>query len=138
MSDQTRSVVNELLARLGAGDIAGFTELFAADAHWEIPGDPKIVPWVGRRRVSEIPDLFATMSELTDRELFDIERIVVDGPNAVLIGRARLVVRATGRTIDTLFAIDIVVNPEGRVTRYYMFEDTLDVASAMGARPELT
>ncbi|MFE4608438.1 hypothetical protein ACFRK5_08760 [Streptomyces niveus] len=74
-----------------------------ADAHWEIPGDPKIVPWVGRRKVSEIPDF-----------------------------------RATGRTIDTLFAIDIVVNPEGRVSRYYMFEDSLDVASAMGARPDLT
>ncbi|MGW6367232.1 hypothetical protein ACWFRQ_01260 [Streptomyces niveus] len=66
-----------------------------ADAHWEIPGDPKIVPWVGRRKVSEIPDFFATMSELTD-------------------------------------------NPEGRVSRYYMFEDSLDVASAMGARPDLT
>ncbi|MFE6027228.1 nuclear transport factor 2 family protein [Streptomyces niveus] len=122
---------------LGRCLTAGSTPV-RADAHWEIPGDPKIVPWVGRRKVSEIPDFFATMSELTDRELFDIERIVVDGPSAVLIGRARLVVRATGRTIDTLLAIDIVVNPEGRVSRYYMFEDSLDVASAMGARPDLT
>jgi ketosteroid isomerase-like protein len=131
MSDKTRTTVNELLARLGEGDIAGFAELFAHDAHWEIPGDPEIAPWVGRRKVDEIPDFFRTIGEHTDRELFDVERIVIDGPHAVLIGRARVVVRATGRTIDTPFAIDIIVNGEGRISRYYMFEDSHCVAQAV-------
>ena len=134
MPEKTRSVVNELLARLGAGDIAGFAELFADDAHWEIPGDPEIAPWVGRRKRSEIPGFFRAIGEHTDRELFDIERIIVDGPNAVLIGRARVLCRVTGRTIDTPFAIDIVVNSEGRISRYYMFEDSLGVARAMSRR----
>ena len=131
MTDTTRNVVNELLARLETGDIAGFVELFAEDAHWEIPGEPEIVPWVGRRNVSEIPHFFQIIGEHTDRELFDIERIIVDGPNAVLIGRARAVSHATGRIIDTPFAVDIVVNSEGRISRYYMFEDSLGVAQAM-------
>jgi ketosteroid isomerase-like protein len=71
------------------------------------------------------------MSEHTERELFEINRIVVDGPYAVLIGRARVMVRATDQIIDTPFAVDLVVNPEGRINRYYMFEDSLCVARAM-------
>ncbi|KUM99507.1 hypothetical protein AQI95_39005 [Streptomyces yokosukanensis] len=131
MSDQTRDVVNELLKRLGQGDIPAVVELFADDAHWEIPGDPEIVPWVGRRQVDAIPEFFRTMGGLTDRELFEIERVVVDGSNAVLIGRARVVVRSTGKVIDTPFAVDIVVNAEGRISRYYMFEDSWGVALAL-------
>ncbi|AKA06637.1 nuclear transport factor 2 family protein [Streptomyces noursei] len=131
MSNQTRDVVNELLKRIGEGDVPAVVELFADDAHWEIPGDPGIVPWVGRRTVAGIPDFFRTMNRLTIRELFEIERVVVDGPNAVLIGRARVVVRSTGKVIDTPFAVDIVVNPEGRISRYYMFEDSWGVARAV-------
>ncbi|MGA5134909.1 nuclear transport factor 2 family protein [Streptomyces olivoreticuli] len=131
MSENTRSVVDELLKRIAAGDIEGTVELFAHDAVWEIPGDPAIVPWVGRHTVENIPEFFETISAHTDRELFDVERIIVDGPNAVLIGRARVVVRSTGKVIDTPFAIDIVVNHEGRISRYYMFEDSWHVAQAV-------
>ncbi|MGW7754548.1 nuclear transport factor 2 family protein [Streptomyces violaceusniger] len=131
MSDQTRDVVNELLKRMGEGDIPAVVALFAEGAHWEVPGDPEIVPWVGSRGVAGIPDFFETMARLTVRELFEIERVLVDGPNAVLIGRARVVVRSTGKVIDTPFAVDIVVDAEGRISRFYMFEDSLSVARAM-------
>ncbi len=131
MSDQTRTVVNEFLKRVAEGDIPAVVALFAPDASWEVPGDPDIVPWAGRRTVDGIPAFFQTLSELTDRELFNVERSVVDGTTAVLIGRARLVVRATGKVIDTPFAIDIIVNPDGRISRYYMFEDSWGVAQAV-------
>ncbi|MFF2808148.1 nuclear transport factor 2 family protein [Streptomyces sp. NPDC058000] len=131
MSDQTRDVVNELLKRMGEGDIPAVVALFAADAHWEIPGDPEIVPWAGRRTVAGIPDFFQAMNRLTVRELFDVERVIIDGPNAVLIGRARVAVRSTGKVIDTPFAVDVVVNAEGRISRFYMFEDSWGVALAM-------
>ncbi|MGW8327470.1 nuclear transport factor 2 family protein [Streptomyces sp. NPDC055897] len=131
MSENTRSVVDELLKRVGAGDIEGVVELFARDAVWEIPGDPAIAPWAGHRSVKNIAEFFETISAHTDRERFDVERVVVNGPNAVLIGRARVVVRSTGKVIDTPFAIDIVVNPEGRISRYYMFEDSWRVAQGV-------
>ncbi|MFK0289863.1 nuclear transport factor 2 family protein [Streptomyces sp. NPDC090442] len=131
VSAQTRDVVNEFLKRMEEGDVPGVVALFAADAHWEIPGDPEIVPWAGRRTVAGIPDFFQTMNRLTVRELFEIERVVVDRPNAVLIGRGRVAVRSTGKAIDTPFAVDIVVNAEGRISRFYMFEDSWGVALAM-------
>jgi ketosteroid isomerase-like protein len=130
-TDTTRAVVNQLLERLGQGDIAGLVGLFAPDAHWEIPGEPDIAPWVGTRKTHEIADFFRTMGEHTKRELFDIDRIVVEGPHAILIGRARVAVRTTRKIIDIPFAIDIIVNPEGQISRYYMFEDSLCVARAM-------
>jgi hypothetical protein len=133
MSEQTRSVVNEFLARLGAGDVPGVVALFAEDADWEVPGDPEIAPWLGRRTASEIPDFFRTIGEHTEHQVFAIERTVVDGSQAVLIGRAGSVVRATGRAVDMPVAIDIVVNDEGRISRLYLFEDSLSVDRA--ARP---
>jgi len=38
---------------------------------------------------------------------------VVDGQDAVVLGRAVVVVRATGKLMDTLFAVYLVVGEDG-------------------------
>jgi hypothetical protein len=50
----------------------------------------------------------------------DINRIVVEGQDAVVLGRATFVVRATGKLIDTMFAVHIVVDDDGRINRFVM------------------
>ena len=132
MSEKTRATVEKFYELLGAGDTTAAIGLLASDFHWEIPGDVDTVPWLGKRTTTQaVEEFFAHMGNHVDRKSFDIDRIVVDGPNAVVLGRAVVVVRSTGKLMDTQFAIDIVVDPAGRITRFVMFEDSWHVANAM-------
>jgi len=72
-----------------------------------------------------VEEFFAHMGNHVDRKAFDIDRIVVDGQDAVVLGRAIVTVRATGKLMDTLFAVHIVVEEDGRISRFVMFEDLL-------------
>jgi len=101
-----------------------------------VPGDAANVPWLGRRTPDLIPGFFSSMAELTVREAFDIERTLVDGSDAVLIGHARLSFIPASTTIETPFAIHITVAGDGKINSFYMFEDSWSVALA--ARPALS
>lgn len=132
MSDRTRATVEKFYALLGAGDVGAAIGLLAEDFYWEIPGDVDTVPWLGQRRtVPEVEEFFAHMANHVDRKAFDIDRIVVDGSTAVVLGRAVVVVRSTGKLMDTKFAVEIVVDPADRITRFVMFEDSWHVSNCM-------
>ncbi|MFC7219281.1 nuclear transport factor 2 family protein [Streptomyces polyrhachis] len=60
---------------------------------------------------------------------FAIDTIVGDGDRCVVLGSLRTEILATGRDIETEYAIDIAVR-DGLVTRYRMFEDTWAVVAA--------
>jgi ketosteroid isomerase-like protein len=127
----TRNVVNRLLDAIATGDLDGLLALLAPDIHWEVPGDTANVPWLGvRRTADEVIGFFSAMEELTERQRFDIDHLLVDGDAAVIIGHARVLYRPTGRPMDTPFAVHVVVDAAGRVSRFFMFEDSWTVAGA--------
>ncbi|MEV0071644.1 MULTISPECIES: nuclear transport factor 2 family protein [unclassified Amycolatopsis] len=132
MTPPTRTTVEKFYERVGAGDIAGVVALLADDFHWDIPGDTETVPWLGKRNTPEaVQEFFAHMGNHVDRKSFDIDRIVVEGEDAVALGRASVLVRATGKLMDTLFAVHVVVGEDGRIRRFVMFEDSWHVSAAM-------
>ena len=132
MTDQTRATVDKFYERIGAGDIGGVIDLLSDDFSWEIPGDTETVPWVGKRTTpAAVEEFFAHMGNHVDRKAFDVDRIVVDGQDAVVLGRAVVTVRATGKLMDTLFAVHIVVEEDGRISRFVMFEDSWHVSESM-------
>jgi len=131
-TQQTRATVDTFYARIGAGDISGVINLLTDDFHWEIPGDSEHVPWLGKRNTPEaVEEFFANMADHVDRKSFDIDRIVVDGQDAVVLGRAVVTVRSTGKLMDTQFAVHLVVEDDGHISRFFMYEDSWHVAAAM-------
>jgi ketosteroid isomerase-like protein len=130
--NRTKTAVNDLLTCIATGDIPGLLRLFAEEAVWEVPGDTENLPWLGKRSRDQIPGFFSAMAELTTREAFDINRTIIDGEDAVLIGHARLIFKPTGARIDTPFAIHIAVAEHG-ITSFYMFEDSW--SAALAAQP---
>ncbi|GAA1027645.1 MULTISPECIES: nuclear transport factor 2 family protein [Amycolatopsis] len=131
MTPSTRTVVGELFARLAKADLDGLDGLFAEEVDWHIPGAAGLVPWLGRRRTpAEVADFFASVSRYVIQELFEVDRIFVDGEESVVTGRLRSVVRATGRPVESQFAIRITV-VGGRIKRYLFLEDSYAVANAV-------
>ncbi|SDM54528.1 nuclear transport factor 2 family protein [Allokutzneria albata] len=126
----TEQIVETLFERIGKGDFAGAGELFAEEVDWDIPGATDVVPWIGLRRTgAEAAAFYTTLDDYLERDVFEVERLFVDGDEAVAVGHLRSVVRATGRAIATPFAIRITVR-EGRITRYLLLEDSHAVATA--------
>lgn len=139
----TRAVVQELLQRIGAGDLERIAELFAEQCDWklnwpEAEHGSAVTPWIRHRATRA--DAVANFRELTEHHVpgsvdTQIERILVDGEHAVLLGEIRQTARRTGRAYRARFALHLTVD-DGMVTRYHIYEDSLTVAQAFADDPQ--
>ena len=126
-----QSVVATFLERLADADADGLAELFAETVDWMVPGDPAL-PWTGRRtRRADIAPYFRTLwSHLeAGASRVELERIVVDGNDAVVLLSFSHVAEATGRRFTTAAAIRLTVDTD-RITRLHLYEDTWAVSQA--------
>ena len=127
----TRATVQEFLRRLGTWDADAAGELFADDVDWLVSGASSL-PWVGRRaRREQVPEFLKTMWShfRTDQSTASIDRIVVEGEEAVALGTFSHVANTTGRRFTTPVAMHLTVR-DGRIVRVHLYEDTYAVARA--------
>ena len=132
MSDRTKSTLDEFFRRMSTGDTDGASELFSDDLAWDIPGATDLVPWIGPRRTpAEVREFYDLLDKGLVKDCFDVERVLVDGPHAVAIGRLRSTIRSTGKVIDSAFTIQFEVDDDGLITKYLLLEDSWHVAQAL-------
>ncbi len=133
----TRDVVQELLRRIGEGDPERIAEMYAERGDWKLDWPESEhgrveTPWIRPRATrADAADHFRLIAEHHVPEKADtvIERILVDGDDAVVLGEIRQTARATGRAYRSRFALHLTV--EGAlVTRHHVYEDSLAVAQA--------
>ncbi|MFD9071901.1 nuclear transport factor 2 family protein [Streptomyces lasiicapitis] len=142
-SATTRAVVMELLGRIGAGDAARVAEMYAEHVDWklnwpEAEHGRAATPWIRHRtRGDEAAQHYGGIAGHHVPEAADtqVERILVDGADAVVTGEIRQTAKATGRAYSARFALHLTVE-DGLVTRHHVYEDSLAVAQAFdGAWP---
>ncbi|MEV6071201.1 nuclear transport factor 2 family protein [Nocardia sp. NPDC052001] len=133
----TRTVVEELLRRIGAGDADAMAELYAPVSDWklnwpEYEHDRAATPWIRSRATrADAADHFAEIARhhVPEHVGTVVERILVDGPDAVVLGEIRQTARRTGRAYRSRFALHLTVE-DGLITRHHVYEDSLAVAQA--------
>ncbi|MFB6815633.1 nuclear transport factor 2 family protein [Streptomyces sp. NPDC056347] len=133
----TRAVIEELLRRIGEGDPGRIAELYAEPCDWKFDWPESghgcaATPWIRHR--STRADAAAHYREIAEHHLpehvaTEIERILVDGTDAVVLGEIRQTARATGRAYRARFALHLTVE-DGLVTRHHVYEDSLAVTRA--------
>ncbi|MYV55440.1 ketosteroid isomerase [Streptomyces sp. SID3212] len=140
--EATRAVVRELLRRIGEGDPAGIAEMYAVRVDWKLDwpeaehGRRTGTPWIRHRSTrADAADHFRELAEhhAAGEAATEIERILVDGGDAVVLGEIRQTVRSTGRAYRARFALHLTVE-DGLVTRHHVYEDSLAVARAFGTQ----
>lgn len=92
-------------------------------------------PWIRHR--STRADAAAHYRELAEHHVpeevaTEVERILVDGSDAVVLGVIRQTARPTGHAYRARFALHLTV-ADGLVTRHHVYEDSLAVAQACEA-----
>ncbi|MEU5896856.1 MULTISPECIES: nuclear transport factor 2 family protein [unclassified Streptomyces] len=133
----TRTVVEELLRRIGDGDPERIAELYAEQGDWKLDWPEAehgrtATPWIRHR--STRADAAAHYRELAEHHVpehaaTEVERILVDRDDAVVLGEIRQTARLTGRAYRARFALHLTVE-DGLVTRHHVYEDSLAVAQA--------
>jgi ketosteroid isomerase-like protein len=129
----TRNVVKELLRRLATGNHERTAELFAPRIDWRLSwpsGDNP--PWIRDRTTrAGIADHFRLLAEslIPEGDGFTVAGILADGPHAVVTGRSRQRVKATGKSFDMMIALHVTIEG-GLITHYHVYEDSLAVARA--------
>ncbi|MDT0403234.1 nuclear transport factor 2 family protein [Streptomyces edwardsiae] len=139
-STDTRTVIEELLRRIGEGDPERIAELYAEQGDWKLDWPEAehgraATPWIRHR--STRADAAAHYRELAEYHLpehvaTEVERVLIDGDDAVVLGEIRQTARSTGRAYRARFALHLTVE-DGLVTRHHVYEDSLAVARAFEA-----
>ncbi|MEV6320319.1 nuclear transport factor 2 family protein [Nocardia sp. NPDC051787] len=133
----TRAVVEELLRRIGSGDPESVAELYAEHADWRLSWPQAehgraATPWIRHR--STRADAAAHFRSIAEHHVPEdaatrVDRVLVDGDDAVVIGEIRQTARPTGRAYRARFALHLTVQ-DGLITRHHVYEDSLAVAQA--------
>ncbi|MFQ6147201.1 nuclear transport factor 2 family protein [Streptomyces seoulensis] len=137
MPSTTRAVVDELLRRIGQGEPTRIAEMYAERGDWKLDWPEAehgraATPWIRHR--STRADVAAHFRELAEHHVpgqaaTEIERMLVDGRDAVVLGEIRQTARSTGRAYQARFALHLTVE-DGLITRHHVYEDSLAVAQA--------
>ncbi|MEU6319995.1 nuclear transport factor 2 family protein [Streptomyces sp. NPDC047009] len=128
---ETREVVERFFRLLAAGDPDAVAEVFADDIDWYVPGSPSL-PWTGKRsKGSDVADYLRTLVDniVPDKNVDEVEALLVDGDHAVMLGRFTRVAKSTGRTYEMPIAMHLQV-ADDKIVKMYLYEDTLKVSEA--------
>lgn len=109
-----------------ANNPQALVELFAPDATWIIPGDPRLVPWVGTRDRDGIPAYLSEQAANATPTSFELHKVLVDGEDVVVLGRFGYRF-ASGGSLDDPFAAHLVVR-DGLIQSFIIHEDSLNLA----------
>ena len=132
--EQTVRMAQQLLAHIGSGaapeEIAG---IFSVDLQFEVPADIGALSWVGSTSGrSAVSDFIRGTRRLLKRIRFEVTGIMANGNRAVIVGDLISKVKATGKIIESLFALILRISA-GKIARFQMLEDSFAVVQA--ARP---
>ncbi|MEU5977145.1 nuclear transport factor 2 family protein [Streptomyces sp. NPDC047315] len=130
----------ELLRRIGEGDPERIAQLYAEQGDWKLSWPDAehgraATPWIRRRSThADAAAHYRALAEhhVPERAATAVERILVDGDDAVVLGEIRQTARSTGRAYSARFALHLTVE-NGLVTRHHVYEDSLAVAQAFDA-----
>lgn len=133
----TRAVVEELLRRIASGDPEAVAELYAEDTDWQLDWPEAehgraATPWIRHRRTrADAAEHYRSLAEhhVPDEVDTRVERVLVDGADAVVFGEIRQTARRTGRAYRARFALHLTVR-DGLIVRHHVYEDSLAVAQA--------
>jgi ketosteroid isomerase-like protein len=130
MSEQENvQVVQAMYAAFKRGDVPAVLDRLAEDIEWRIAG-PSELPYAGLHRGrDEVAKFFETFGQASEFEVFEPQEYFSRGDKVVVLGHERQRVKATGRVVETEWAMVFTLSG-GKIARFHNFVDTHAVAAA--------
>jgi ketosteroid isomerase-like protein len=134
MADTPRDIAELMRQRLFQADMAGFADLFAADAVFEYPFEHPAWPPV----IHGLVETRRYLTSLIEITAFDtVVHETADPEVLVLEQEAAGITKATGRPFRFASGIGVLTVRDGEAVRYRDYTNPLGSAAATGLLPEL-
>ncbi|MDB5775213.1 MAG: Ketosteroid isomerase-related protein [Herbaspirillum sp.] len=132
-STENLRLARQFLEKIGSGASADeIASLCMPDLDWNIPGDSGVLPWVGHKTGRKaILDFVHDTQTMIERVGLDIKDILASDDRAVIFGHLQTRINATGKLIDSPFAI-VLTFSDAKIASFLMLEDSF--ATSMAAR----
>lgn len=132
MSEQENvDKIREMYAAFGRGDIAALLNDLADDVAWEEPG-PHSLPVSGTFRGREgVAQFFEAVAATWEFEEFEPREFIAQGDRVVALGFYRARSRATGRTMESHWAMAFRLR-DGKLTHFREYTDTATIVACLG------
>jgi ketosteroid isomerase-like protein len=125
------AVVNRFLGAVATRDLDTLLALYAPDVDWDIAGNEKLAPWLGRRgSPSDLREFYELLWAAVEPVSVEVEHILYDGEHCVITGQLSARMVATGRLFDSMFSVHLTVS-NGMITRYRLQEDSWALVVAL-------
>jgi ketosteroid isomerase-like protein len=132
-SSENLRLTHQFLEKIGSGASADeIASLCTPHLDWNIPGDSGVLPWVGHKTGRKaISDFIRDTQTMIERVSLDIKDILASDDRAVILGHLQTRINATGKLIDSAFAI-VLTFSDAKIASFLMLEDSF--ATSMAAR----
>jgi ketosteroid isomerase-like protein len=122
-------VVKGMFSALASRDVPGVLDRLSDDIEWKIAG-PSELPYAGTHRGrDEVGKFFQTFGRSAEFEEFEPLEYFAGGDKVVVLGRERQRIRATGKVVETEWAMAFTLR-DGKIAKFHNYVDTHAVASA--------
>jgi hypothetical protein len=127
-TQENLQLVKEGYAAYKRGDIPGLLTLMAEDVEWIIPGPglPLAGTYRGRDGVANFFQKLVADSDVLD---FEPREFVAEGDRVLVVGRERVRVKATNRTVELDWIMSFTLR-NGKVAIFREYTDTKALADA--------
>jgi ketosteroid isomerase-like protein len=117
------TIVQELYAAFGRGDVPGILSKVAEEVDWEFVGSAGL-PYAGRRRNhEEVAGFFAAIPTVDDIQVFEPREFIDAGDHVTVLGWEKSTARDTGKDFESEW-IHLFTLTDGKVTRWRGFFNT--------------
>lgn len=131
VTKDTQQLVKQFLTCLNGRDLPGLMALFAEDIDWHIPGNEKLIPWIGQRtNLDEVRQFFQLLWLNTEPLSAKVDNMLIDGNVSIITGEFSTRMLATKKIVDSNFCIQITFKKR-LIVRYRLLEDSYAVSEAM-------
>jgi ketosteroid isomerase-like protein len=122
--------VQSIYAAFGRGDVAAILAACQPDVVWHDVGRPADFPTFGPRHGLEaVQDFFGLLAVELEFQDFAPKSFHDAGDTVFVMGRSRLLVRRTGRTIETGW-VHVFTLKDGKLAAFAEYADTAQFADA--------
>jgi ketosteroid isomerase-like protein len=130
-SEENLRLAHQFLEKLRSGASPDeIASLCNPDLDWNIPGDSGVLPWIGHQTGREaISDFVRDTRVMIDSISVGFKDVLASDDRAVILGHLQSRINATGRLIDSAFAI-VLTFSDAKIASFLMLEDSFAVSVA--------
>ena len=133
MSNTNVMQVKGLYAAFKRGEIGTIVDAMTEDADWQVHGNEKDFPTIGRFKGRKgVKDFFARVGEHLESTDFSPQEFHAAGDKVFVLGRYAWKVRKTGKPASAQWC-HIFTFTDGKVSAFQEFTDTARFAAAWGS-----